>query len=119
MAAYKALERLVLDKSSLKFREQIGLEFAHVLYDGRWFTPLREALLAAAESFAQRITGDVVVSLYKGRVSVAQSRSCNSLYSEAHATFGADEVYDQQHAEGFIRLFSLSSRIQAIKQSEN
>lgn len=109
--AYKALECLVLDKSAFKFREQIGLEYAHVMYDGRYFTALNDALLAAASSFAQLVTGEVVIKLYKGNATVTQRKSPNSLYSEDFATFGADEVYDQSHAEGFIRLFSLSSRI--------
>ncbi|GAB3013323.1 argininosuccinate synthase [Bowmanella dokdonensis] len=119
MAAFKALEHLVLDKTSLKFREQLGLEFSHLVYDGRWFTPLRESILAGAEAFARQITGDVVVKLYKGQATVVQRRSPNSLYSEDFATFGADDVYDQSHAEGFIRLYSLSSRIKALKEKGN
>ena len=118
MAAYKGLESLILDKESLKYRESISLEFSHVIYDGRWFTPLAKALLAGAASLAEKVTGDVVVKLYKGQASVTQRRSPNSLYSEAFATFGADDVYDQKHAEGFIRLFSLSSRITALSQQE-
>lgn len=118
MAAYKGLESLVLDKESLKYRESIALEFSHVIYDGRWFTPLAKAQLAGAASFAEKITGDVVIKLYKGQASVIQRRSPNSLYSEEFATFGADDVYDQKHAEGFIRLFSLSSRIAALKAQQ-
>ncbi|GAC22442.1 MAG: argininosuccinate synthase [Alteromonadaceae bacterium] len=116
LAAYKALESLVLDKAALKYREQIGLEFSHVMYDGRWFTPLNDALLAGAASFADQVTGDIVVKLYKGQATVTQRRSPNSLYSEDFATFGADDVYDQSHAEGFIRLYSLSSRISALNK---
>ncbi|WP_133406097.1 argininosuccinate synthase [Parashewanella tropica] len=119
MAAYKGLETLVLDKESLKYRESVALEFSHVLYDGRWFTPLAEALLAASAIFAKSVTGDVIVRLYKGQATVTQRRSPHSLYSEAFATFGADDVYDQKHAEGFIRLFSLPSRINAMKQQAN
>jgi argininosuccinate synthase len=115
LKAYKALESMVLDKSALKYREQIGLEFSHVMYDGRWFTALNDALLAGAASFAELVTGDIVIKLFKGQVTVTQRRSPNSLYSEDFATFGADDVYDQKHAEGFIRLFSLSSRIQTLK----
>ena len=115
LKAYKALETMVLDKAALKYREQIGLEFSHVMYDGRWFTALNDALLAGAASFAKKVTGDIVVKLYKGQATVTQRRSPNSLYSEDFATFGADDVYDQKHAEGFIRLFSLSSRIEALK----
>jgi argininosuccinate synthase len=118
MAAYKGLETLILDKESLKYRESVGLEFSHVIYDGRWFTPLAKAQLASAASFAEKLTGDVVVKLYKGMAQVIQRRSPNSLYSEAFATFGADDVYDQKHAEGFIRLFSLSSRITALSQKD-
>lgn len=113
MSAYKALEALILDKSALKWREQIALEFSHVMYDGRWFTQITASLLAAAQAFANDISGDVVVKLYKGMATVTQRQSVNSLYSEDYATFGDDDVYDQSHAEGFIRLFSLSSRIKA------
>jgi argininosuccinate synthase len=118
MAAYKGLETLIHDKESLKYRESLGLEFSHVIYDGRWFTPLAKAQLAGAASLAEKVTGDVVVKLYKGQATVTQRRSPNSLYSEEFATFGADDVYDQKHAEGFIRLFSLSSRIEALKALE-
>jgi len=116
MKAYKALECLVLDKSAFKFREQVGLEYAHVMYDGRYFTALNDALLASANTFAQLVTGEIVVKLYKGNATVIQRSSPNSLYSEDFATFGADDVYDQSHAEGFIRLFSLSSRISYINK---
>ena len=116
LKAYKALETMVLDKASLKHREQLALEFSHVMYDGRWFTPLSDALIAGAASFAKYVTGDIVVKLYKGQATVTQRQSPNSLYSEDFATFGADDVYDQKHAEGFIRLFSLSSRIAALKK---
>lgn len=116
LKAYKALETMVLDKAALKHREELGLEFSHVMYDGRWFTPLCQSLLAGAASFAQYVTGEIVVKLYKGQATVTQRKSPNSLYSEDFATFGADDVYDQKHAEGFIRLFSLSSRIAAMKK---
>lgn len=112
--AYKGLETLILDKETLRYREKLGHDFSHLVYDGRWFTPLREAIVAGAESLAKDVTGDVVVKLYKGTASVVKRRSPNSLYSEDFATFGADDVYDQKHAEGFIRLYSLSSRIKAM-----
>ena len=114
MAALKGLEALVYDRTSLKYREEVGQEFAQLVYDGRWFTPLKDALLAAATSLAAQLTGDVVVKLYKGNVTVAKRRSPNSLYSEAFATFEGDEVYNQKDAEGFIRLYSLASRIRAL-----
>ncbi len=119
LKAYKSLETMVLDKMSLKHREQLALEFSHLVYDGRWFTPLCQAILAGASVFAQQITGDVVVKLYKGQATVIQRRSPNSLYSEDFATFGADDVYNQKHAEGFIRLYSLPSRIAALQKQES
>ncbi|WP_027670230.1 argininosuccinate synthase [Rheinheimera baltica] len=118
MAALKGLEALVYDRSSLKYREEVGFEFAQLVYDGRWFTPLKDALLAAGTSLAEQLTGDVVIKLYKGNVTVAKRRSPNSLYSEAFATFEGDEVYDQKDAAGFIRLYSLASRIRALNQQQ-
>ena len=114
MAALRAIDELVLDKASRKYRDELAIEFSHLMYDGRWFTPLCKALLAAAAVFAESANGEVVVKLYKGQASVVQKRSANSLYSEAFATFGEDDVYDQSHAEGFIRLYSLPSRIKAL-----
>ncbi len=118
MTALKGLEALVYDRTSLKYREEVGLEFAQLVYDGRWFTPLKDALLAAATSLAEQLTGDVVIKLYKGNVTVAKRRSPNSLYSEAFATFEGDEVYNQKDAAGFIRLYSLASRIRALHQQQ-
>ncbi len=114
VAALRALESLVYDRTSLKYREEVGLEFAQLVYDGRWFTPLKEALLGAVNALADQLTGDIVVKLYKGQVSVVKRRSPNSLYSEAFATFEGDEVYNQKDAAGFIRLYSLASRIRAM-----
>jgi len=81
------------------------------VYNGFWFTPLREALWAAADQIAQRLTGKVVVKLYKGTATAIKRQSENSLYAEQYATFGADEVYNQKHAEGFNRLWHLPARI--------
>ncbi|WP_298774472.1 argininosuccinate synthase [uncultured Shewanella sp.] len=114
-AALRAIEELVLDKTSREWREQVGAQMAHLVYDGRWFTPLCESLLAASESLAQLVNGEVVIKLYKGQAQAVKKRSPNSLYSEEFATFGADDVYDQKDAEGFIRLYSLSSRIRALQ----
>lgn len=116
VAALRALESLVYDRTSLKYREEVGLEFAQLVYDGRWFTPLKDALLGAVNALADHLTGDIVVKLYKGQVTVAKRRSPNSLYSEAFATFDGDEVYNQKDAAGFIRLYSLASRIRALHQ---
>jgi argininosuccinate synthase len=114
--ALRALEQLVLDRSTLHWREQIGLRFAELVYDGQWFTPLREAMWAAVEQIARPLTGEVVVRLHKGTATVVRRRSPHSLYAESFATFGRDEVYDQRHAEGYIRLASLPARIAAMKR---
>ncbi|MBA4028401.1 MAG: argininosuccinate synthase [Planctomyces sp.] len=118
LEALRGLEQLVLDRETLRLREQLALRFADVIYDGQWFTPLRQALWAALEKIAEPMTGQVTVRLYKGTARTVRRRSPNSLYAEAFATFGRDEVYNQQDAGGFIRLFSLPSRIAALKQLE-
>ncbi|CCQ10246.1 Argininosuccinate synthase [Pseudoalteromonas luteoviolacea B = ATCC 29581] len=118
VAALQAIDELVLDKTSRKWKELLGNEFAHLVYDGRWFTPLKSSVLAGAQALSEYATGEVVLKLYKGQVTPVQKRSPNSLYSEDFATFGADEVYNQAHAEGFIRLYSLSSRIAALNKAK-
>ena len=119
VVALRAIEQLVLDRDSFKWREQLGLEMSYVVYDGRWFAPLRRSLQASAEALAEEVNGEVVLQLYKGQVTATQKKSANSLYSEEFATFGEDEVYDHSHAGGFIRLFSLSSRIRALNEKKN
>ncbi|MCA9300381.1 MAG: argininosuccinate synthase, partial [Phycisphaerales bacterium] len=114
--ALAALEHMVHSRETLHWREQIGLRMAELVYNGQWFTDLRRAISAAAESLAQRLDGEVVVRLYKGHATAIRRRADQSLYAEDFATFGADEVYDQKHAEGFIRLFSLPERIRAMKE---
>lgn len=111
--AIRSIEQLVLDRESFQWREKIALEMSSVIYDGRWFTPLRESLQASVNVLSNTVNGEVVLKLYKGTVIAVQKRSPNSLYSEEYATFGKDEVYHHSDAKGFIRLFSLSSKIRA------
>ncbi|MGJ8581323.1 MAG: argininosuccinate synthase [Psychromonas sp.] len=118
VTALRGIDELVHDKPSRRWRDQVGQEFAHLVYDGRWFTPLCGSLLAASESLAKDANGEVVVRLYKGQATAVKKRSPNSLYSEEFATFGDDNVYDQKHAEGFIRLYSLSSRIRKLNSNK-
>lgn len=118
MAALQAIDELVLDKVSRSWKTQLSEQFAQLLYDGRWFTPLQQSVMAAAQSLCATACGEVVLKLYKGSVTAVQKRSPHSLYSEDFATFGADEVYNQVHAEGFIRLFSLPSRIAALQKQQ-
>ncbi|MRJ45101.1 argininosuccinate synthase [Idiomarina loihiensis] len=118
MAALQAIDELVLDKVSRSWKTQLSEQFAQLLYDGRWFTPLQQSVMSAAQSLCATASGEVVLKLYKGSVTAVQKRSPHSLYSEDFATFGADEVYNQAHAEGFIRLFSLPSRIAALQKQQ-
>jgi len=111
----RAIEELVLDRETRHYREHLGLTFAELVYDGRWFTPLREALWACAEKMAERLDGEVVVRLYKGRATPIQRKSPNSLYAEKMVSFEGEDVYSQKDAGGFIRLLSLPERISALK----
>lgn len=117
--ALRAVEDLVLDKTTRIFREHLAIEFAQLVYDGRWFTRLREILMASADELAKDVNGKVVVRLYKGNCDVIQKSSPNSLFNFDFVTFGADEVYDQHDAEGFIRLYSLPYRIRALNAQKN
>ena len=117
MEALRALEEIVLDRDTRRLREKLAIDFADLLYDGRWWTPQRKAMTAAFDSIAERLDGDVEVELFKGTATATRRRSPHTLYSEEFATFGADDVYDQAHAEGFIRLYSLPTRIRAMAEA--
>lgn len=110
----RALEELVLDRATRRYRDELGLAFAHLVYEGRWFSTLREALQSAVETIGASLTGEVVVRLHKGHATAVRRRSEQGLYSPDFATFDEDSVYDQRHAEGFIRLLSLPERIRAF-----
>ena len=116
--ALQGLTQLVLDHKTVQLREWLGARFADAVYNGEWFTPQREILWAAIEKMAERLTGDIVVRMHRGTATTIKRRSENSLFSQEFATFSADEVYNQQHAEGFIRLYSLPSRIAALKANQ-
>ncbi|MFZ5975918.1 MAG: argininosuccinate synthase [Bacillota bacterium] len=118
-AAIQALESLTLDRATSHYKAQLAIRFSELVYDGCWFTPLREALSAFFDSVAQKTTGKVRVKLYKGNCSVAGVQSPHSLYSEEFATFGEDEVYNQKDAEGFINLFGLSIKVRALMEQKN
>ncbi len=117
-AALRSLEDLCLDRESRHERDRVALKFAELVYNGQWFTPVREALWAMVRTLAEPVSGEVVVRLHKGHATPTRRRSPNSLYDERFATFGEEEVYDQSHAAGFIRLFSLPSRIAAMREAE-
>ena len=112
--AHEQLEQLCLDRETMHYKQQIGLKFADVVYFDQWYTPLREALSAFVESTQQTVTGDVKLKLYKGNIIPAGTTSPYSLYSEEIATFGEDEVYNQNDSAGFINLFGLPIKVKAM-----
>lgn len=105
--AHKDLEELCLDKETAHYKEIIALKFADLVYNGQWFSPLRESLSAFVSKTQETVTGEVKLKLYKGNIVNAGMTSPYSLYSEEYATFGEDGVYNQKDAEGFINLFGL------------
>lgn len=111
--AHEQLESLCLDKETMHYKQQVALKFADLVYNGQWFTPLREALSAFVDSTQKNVTGEVKVKLYKGNIMGAGTTSAYSLYSEEIATFGEDTVYDQMDSKGFINLFGLPLQVQA------
>ncbi|HBV88494.1 argininosuccinate synthase [Desulfosporosinus sp.] len=117
--AHQALERLTLDRLTLHYKEQIALKYAEIVYDGTWYTPLREALDAFVNVTQKNATGTVRVKLYKGNCSLAGVKSPYSLYNEAYATFGEDGVYDQKDAGGFINLFGLPLKVRALMEKQS
>jgi len=102
----------------LRLKDELALRYADLVYDGRWWTPEREALDAAIATTEKRVAGTVRLKLYKGSVTVAGRESPYALYQPSYATFGKDTVYDQRDAEGFIRLYGLSLRIGAGLEAE-
>src|SRR5437763_272108 len=112
-AAHRELEQLVLDRRTLRLKDELALRYADLVYDGRWWTPEREALDAAVASTQKRVTGAVRLKLFKGGLTVAGRESPYALYQPSYATFGKDNVYDQKDAEGFIHLYGLPIRIGA------
>ncbi|RRR66539.1 MAG: argininosuccinate synthase [Candidatus Viridilinea halotolerans] len=112
--AHRELESIVLDKETLRAKDRIALDYADLVYNGRWFTPVREAYDAFVRTTQQSMTGDVRMHLYKGNVIVVGRRSPFSLYNEDLATFGPDMVYNQRDAEAFIKLYGLSMKVQAL-----
>ena len=118
--AHQILETLCLDRDTMHYKEIIAVQFGELVYFGKWYTPLREALSAFVTSTQQFVTGEVKLKLYKGNVINAGVTSPYSLYDEEIATFDEDEVYDQKDSAGFIKLFGLPLKVQAMsKQKKN
>ncbi len=112
--AHKELESLVLDHATMHFKDLVALKYAELVYQGLWFSPLREALDAFIDNTQGPVTGTVRLKLYKGNIIPAGRKSPFSLYREDFATFGYDDVYDQADAAGFIRLFGLPLKVRAL-----
>ena len=115
--AHKDLEELCLDKETAHYKEIIALKFADLVYNGQWFSPLRESLSAFVSKTQETVTGEVKLKLYKGNIVNAGMTSPYSLYSEEYATFGEDGVYNQKDAEGFINLFGLPTVVNSKMHS--
>lgn len=118
--AHQGLESLTLDRDTMAFKATAGVKYAQLVYDGLWYTPLKEALDAFIDKTQETCSGEVRLKLYKGRVTTAGMTSPYSLYNEEFVTFGEDEVYNQADAEGFINLFGLPLKVNALmKQNLN
>ena len=117
--AHEALETLTLDRDTQHYKQQmVAGKFSELVYYGQWYTPLREALSAFVDSTQEKVTGEVKLKLYKGNMILASLTSPYSLYDEEVATFGEDEVYNQMDSQGFINLFGLPIKVQALKEGK-
>ena len=118
MEAHKQLEELVLDRATMDVKKDMSNRMAQIVYEGKWFTPLREAVQAFVESTQEYVTGEVKFKLYKGNIIKAGTTSPYSLYSESLASFTTGDLYDHHDADGFITLFGLPLKVRAIKMAE-
>ncbi len=115
-AALRELESIVLDKEALATKHVLSKKYAELVYNGLWYTPLKEAIDSFVDTLAKDLTGKIKLKLYKGNIKVASRISENALYDEEISSFGASDLYDHKDAEGFIKLFSLPSKIKAMKK---
>ena len=118
MEAHTQLEEIILDRDTLSCKKELSNRFANLVYEGKWFTPLREALQAFVESTQKYVTGEVKFKLYKGNISKAGTTSPYSLYSESLASFTTGDLYDHHDADGFITLFGLPLKVRAMRLLE-
>ena len=116
--AHQQLEELILDRDTYREKEEMGSKLAQIVYEGKWFTPLREAVQAFIESTQKYVTGEVKFKLYKGNIIKAGTTSPYTLYNESIASFTTGDLYDHHDAEGFINLFGLSCKVRAMKMQE-
>ena len=118
MEAHQQLEELVLDRATMETKKTMADKLAQIVYEGKWFTPLREAVQAFVESTQEYVTGEVKFKLYKGNIIKAGTTSPYSLYSESLASFTTGDLYDHQDADGFITLFGLPLKVSSMKMAE-
>ncbi|MCI8300445.1 MAG: argininosuccinate synthase [Lachnospiraceae bacterium] len=118
LEAQQQLEELVLDRATMEVKKDLGNKMAQIVYEGKWFTPLREAVQAFVTSTQKYVTGEVKFKLYKGNIIKAGTTSPYSLYSESLASFTTGDLYDHHDAEGFITLFGLPLKVRAMKMAE-
>ena len=118
LKAHRAIESITLDREEAHLKDELMPKYAKLIYNGLWWSPERRMLQAAIDATQEQVEGDVKLKLYKGSVTVVGRRSQNSLYSEEHSTFEADDVYNQKDAEGFIRLNALRFIIEGKKQPD-
>ena len=118
MEAHDQLEELILDRDTMEMKKKLGSQFAQVVYEGKWFTPLREALQAFVESTQKYVTGECKMKLYKGNIIKQGTTSPYSMYNESIASFTTGDLYDHHDAEGFINLYGLSTTVRAMKMKE-
>ncbi|MCI8888934.1 MAG: argininosuccinate synthase [Hungatella sp.] len=118
MEAHTQLEELVLDRATMEVKKDMGNKMAQIVYEGKWFTPLREAVQAFVTSTQEYVTGEVKFKLYKGNIIKAGTTSPYSLYSESLASFTTGDLYDHHDADGFITLFGLPLKVRAMKMAE-
>ncbi|MDO4805348.1 MAG: argininosuccinate synthase [Lachnospiraceae bacterium] len=116
--AHKQLEELVLDRATMEFKKTVGDKLSQVVYEGKWFTPLADALIAFTKSTQEYVTGEVKFRLYKGNIIKAGTTSPYSLYNESLASFTTGDMYDHHDADGFITLFGLPLKVRALKLQE-
>lgn len=119
MEAHQQLEELILDRDTYTLKKEMGNKLADTVYEGKWFTPKREAIQAFIEKTQEYVTGEVKFKLYKGNIIKAGETSPYSLYNESIASFTTGDLYDHHDAEGFINLFGLSCKVRAMKMQEN
>ena len=118
MEAHKQLEELVLDRATYEVKKDMGNKLAQIVYEGKWFTPLCDAVRAFIKTTQEYVTGEVKFKLYKGNIIKAGSYSPYSLYSEQLASFTTGDLYDHHDADGFITLFGLPLKVRAMKMAE-